>query len=152
MFPFSLNLANMDVNLMIRNLLAEESRPLVRQQDYQFIVGEIVNVNEECDPKRRLSECWEPAERRLSDSGAAESAAGLVRSVRYAVLGRVGGACQECQRELARVFRSDGARGNVDVAALTGYWFEELREGIGDNIGNAREFALQSGDTFNVVA
>ena len=49
-FPFSQSVAAMEVNLMLRYLLAEHWWPLVRQQDYQFITGETRVMNEECHP------------------------------------------------------------------------------------------------------
>lgn len=47
-FPFSLSVAGMEVNLMLRYLLAEDWWPLVRQQDYQFVTAEIDIINDEC--------------------------------------------------------------------------------------------------------
>ena len=49
-FPFSLGVAGMEVNLMLRYLLAEEWWPLVRQQDYQFVTAETRIINGECHP------------------------------------------------------------------------------------------------------
>ncbi len=49
-FPFSLGVAGMEVNLMLRYLLAEEWWPLVRQQDYQFVTAETRIINDECHP------------------------------------------------------------------------------------------------------
>ena len=49
-FPFSLGVAGMEVNLMLRYLLAPDWWPLVRQQDYQFITAETRIINEECHP------------------------------------------------------------------------------------------------------
>ena len=49
-FPFSLGVAGMEVNLMLRYLLAENWWPLVRQQDYQFVTAETRIINEECHP------------------------------------------------------------------------------------------------------
>ena len=49
-FPFSLGVAGMEVNLMLRYLLAEEWWPLVRQQDYQFVTAEPRIINDECYP------------------------------------------------------------------------------------------------------
>ena len=49
-FPFSQSIAAMEVNLMLRYLLAADWWPLVRQQDYQFITGETRIINEECHP------------------------------------------------------------------------------------------------------
>ena len=40
-FPFTLGAAAMEVNLMIRYLIADDWWPVVRQQDYQFVVAEI---------------------------------------------------------------------------------------------------------------
>ena len=47
-FPFSLSVAGMQVNLMLRYLLAADWWPLVRQQDYQFVTAETRIINEEC--------------------------------------------------------------------------------------------------------
>ena len=49
-FPFSLSVAGMEVNLMLRYLLAADWWPLVRQQDYQFVTAETRIINEECHP------------------------------------------------------------------------------------------------------
>lgn len=49
-FPFSLGVAGMEVNLMLRYLLAANWWPTVRQQDYQFITGETRIINSECHP------------------------------------------------------------------------------------------------------
>ena len=49
-FPFSLAVAGMEVNLMLRYLLAQDWWPLVRQQDYQFVTAETRIINEECHP------------------------------------------------------------------------------------------------------
>ena len=47
-FPFSQSVAGMEVNLMLRYLLAADWWPLVRQQDYQFVTGETRVINDEC--------------------------------------------------------------------------------------------------------
>ncbi len=47
-FPFSLGVAGMEVNLMLRYLLAADWWPLVRQQDYQFVTAETRIINDEC--------------------------------------------------------------------------------------------------------
>ena len=47
-FPFSLGAAGMEINLMLRYLLAADWWPLVRQQDYQFVTAETRIINEEC--------------------------------------------------------------------------------------------------------
>ena len=49
-FPFSLSVAAMEVNLMIRYVLSPDWWPLVRQQDYQFVTADLRTINEECDP------------------------------------------------------------------------------------------------------
>ena len=49
-FPFSLGVAGMEVNLMLRYLLAADWWPLVRQQDYQFISAETRIINDKCHP------------------------------------------------------------------------------------------------------
>ncbi len=49
-FPFSLGAAALEVNLMLRYLLAEEWWPVVRQQDQQFVAGTSNVINEECKP------------------------------------------------------------------------------------------------------
>ena len=49
-FPFSLSVAGMEVNLMIRYILAADWWPVVRQQDYQFVTAEMRTINEECHP------------------------------------------------------------------------------------------------------
>ena len=47
-FPFSLSLAGMEVNLMLRYLLAQDWWPLVRQQEYQFLTADTRIINEQC--------------------------------------------------------------------------------------------------------
>ena len=49
-FPFSLSVAGMEVNLMLRYLLALDWWPLARQQDCQFVAAETRVINEECHP------------------------------------------------------------------------------------------------------
>ena len=49
-FPFSLSVAGMEVNLMLRYLLTANWWPLVKQQDCQFVSGETQIINEECHP------------------------------------------------------------------------------------------------------
>lgn len=49
-FPFGQSVASMEVNLMLRYVLAADWWPLVRQQDYQFITGKTQVVNEQCHP------------------------------------------------------------------------------------------------------
>ena len=49
-FPFSLSVAGMEVNLMLRYLLACDWWPLVGQQDYQFVAAETRIINGECHP------------------------------------------------------------------------------------------------------
>ena len=40
-FPFALSVAAMEVNLMLRHLLAQDWWPVVQQQDYQFVRGDV---------------------------------------------------------------------------------------------------------------
>lgn len=47
-FPFSLSVAAMEVNLMLRYLLSQSWWPRVRQQDYRFISGDIAITEGEC--------------------------------------------------------------------------------------------------------
>ena len=49
-FPFSLGVAGMAVNLLTRYLIGREWWPAVQQQDYQFQTGKITVNNEECLP------------------------------------------------------------------------------------------------------
>ena len=49
-FPFSLGIAGMQVNLMLRYLLAADWWPLVQQQEHQFVTGETLISNGECHP------------------------------------------------------------------------------------------------------
>ena len=49
-FPFSQGVAAMEVNLMLRYVLASDWWPLVRQQEYQFLTGGSRVTNEECQP------------------------------------------------------------------------------------------------------
>lgn len=62
-FPFSLATAGMMVNMMLRYLIAAEWWPDVKQQDYQFIIGETRIIDEQCYPqceftKRRAVGDW----------------------------------------------------------------------------------------------
>lgn len=47
-FPFSLSIAGMQFNMMLRYLLAPEWWPLVQQQDCQFVSGEMRIINDKC--------------------------------------------------------------------------------------------------------
>ena len=49
-FPFSLSAAALEVNLMLRYLLAEDWWPLVKQQDHQFVAGTSGIINADCQP------------------------------------------------------------------------------------------------------
>ena len=49
-FPFSQSVAAMEVNLMIRYLVAATWWPVIRQQDYQFVTGETRVINNCCHP------------------------------------------------------------------------------------------------------
>lgn len=49
-FPFSLSLAGMEVNLMLRYLIGADWWPSVQQQDYQFVTGKVDINNKECNP------------------------------------------------------------------------------------------------------
>ena len=47
-FPFSLSLASMEVNMMLHYLLALDWWPRLQQQDYQFMLGNIRALSGEC--------------------------------------------------------------------------------------------------------
>ena len=47
-FPFGLSVAAMEVNLMLRHLLAQDWWPVVQQQDYQFVRGDVYNSKGTC--------------------------------------------------------------------------------------------------------
>ena len=47
-FPFSQSVAAMEVNLMLRYLLAADWWPILRQQDYHFMTGTTKVTNEKC--------------------------------------------------------------------------------------------------------
>ena len=49
-FPFSLGVASMEVNLMLRYLLAADWWPQVQQQEHQYITGETRIKNGKCHP------------------------------------------------------------------------------------------------------
>ena len=49
-FAFSQGVASMEVNLMLRYLLAADWWPVVQQQEYQFITGTMGATSGECDP------------------------------------------------------------------------------------------------------
>ena len=49
-FAFSQGVASMEVNLMLRYLLAADWWPVVHQQEYQFITGTMGATSGECDP------------------------------------------------------------------------------------------------------
>ena len=48
-FPFSLSVASMEVNMMIRYMVSQEWWPEVQQQDYQFLTSSIRINNEKCN-------------------------------------------------------------------------------------------------------
>ena len=48
-FPFSLSVASMEVNLMLRYVIGDDWWPTAPQQDYQFITGKITTNNEQCN-------------------------------------------------------------------------------------------------------
>ena len=50
-FPFSLGVAGMAVNLMMRYLIGPSWWPAVHQQDYQLQTGKIIVTNEQCLPQ-----------------------------------------------------------------------------------------------------
>ena len=47
-FPFSLSVSSMEVNLMLRYLLSKNWWPFIQQQDYQFVVADIRVIDREC--------------------------------------------------------------------------------------------------------
>ena len=47
-FPFAAAVAAMEVNMLMRYLVAQEWWPLVKQQDYQFLTSETRHINEDC--------------------------------------------------------------------------------------------------------
>ena len=49
-FPFSLAAASMEINLMLRYLLASDWWPLIEHQDYQFVTARTFNAVDECFP------------------------------------------------------------------------------------------------------
>ncbi len=49
-FPFSLGVAGMEINLMLHYLLADNWWPSVRQQDYQFVTGQLRTIAADCHP------------------------------------------------------------------------------------------------------
>ncbi len=49
-FAFSLGVASMEVNLMLRYLVSADWWPTVQQQEYQFITGSMTAGNGECNP------------------------------------------------------------------------------------------------------
>lgn len=49
-FPFSQSIAGMEVNLLLRYLIAKDWWPAVQQQDYQFVTGQTRVTNEDCHP------------------------------------------------------------------------------------------------------
>ena len=62
-FPFSLSVAAMEVNLMLRYILASDWWPQVQQQDYQFVTGKTRVINSHCHPN-----CSFPQRRAQGDS------------------------------------------------------------------------------------
>ena len=49
-FPFSLSVAGMEVNLMLRYLLSPNWWPFIQQQDYRFVTGDIEILRGTCYP------------------------------------------------------------------------------------------------------
>ena len=62
-FPFSLGVSALAVNLMMRYLIGQEWWPAVQQQDYQFQTGKITVTNEEC-----LTQCAFRPRRAMGDA------------------------------------------------------------------------------------
>lgn len=66
-FPFALGAAGMEVNLMLRYLLAREWWPLVKQQEYQFLIGTTRVTNGRCQrhcaflPRHALGDATAPS-------------------------------------------------------------------------------------------
>ena len=58
-FPFGLSVAAMEVNLMLRYLLAQDWWPTVQQQDYRFVTGDVCitkgNCYASCEFPRRVA-------------------------------------------------------------------------------------------------
>ena len=58
-FPFSLSLAGLEINMMLHYLLALEWWPRLHQQDYQFVLGAMRHLDGECrascEIRQRLS-------------------------------------------------------------------------------------------------
>lgn len=48
-FPFSLSVASMEVNTMVRYIVSQEWWPEVQQQDYHFLIGSIRINNQKCN-------------------------------------------------------------------------------------------------------
>lgn len=48
-FPFSLSVAGMEINMMIRYITSQEWWPEIQQQDYQFLTGSIRINNQKCN-------------------------------------------------------------------------------------------------------
>ena len=48
-FPFSLSVAGLQINMMLRYLLSEDWWPQLQQQDYQFIPGKVRILNDACN-------------------------------------------------------------------------------------------------------
>lgn len=61
-FPFSLGVAALAVNLMTRYLIGQEWWPVIQQQDYQFQTGKISIANQEC-----LDQCAFRVRRAMGD-------------------------------------------------------------------------------------
>ena len=47
-FPFSLSVASMEINMMVRYIVSQEWWPEVQQQDYHFLTGNIRINNQKC--------------------------------------------------------------------------------------------------------
>ena len=62
-FPFTLAVAAMEVNMLMRYLVAQDWWPLVNQQDYQFLTSETRHINENC-----RAGCPFPDRRAMGDS------------------------------------------------------------------------------------
>ncbi len=48
-FPFSLSVSSMEINMMIRYIISQEWWPEVQQQEYQFLTGSININNKKCN-------------------------------------------------------------------------------------------------------
>ena len=94
-FPFALGAAGMEVNLMLRYLLAQEWWPQVKQQEYQFLIGKTCVTNGRCQrhcsflPRHALGDAVAPRYLSPRKDGIPRTVESRLRKLIVSFLGRL---------------------------------------------------------------